>query len=75
MSTDPTIDTTAVRRKFLLQDYHGPSDSTALPIHWPSLARIASVNVALARAIADADERPQWLPGDFFGTTFGATRE
>ena len=75
MSTDPTIDATAVRRKFLLQDYHAPSDSTALPIHWPSLARIAAVNVALARAIADADDRPQWLPGDFFGTTFGAKRE
>jgi hypothetical protein len=75
MSTDPTVDATAVRRSFLLHDYHAPSDSTALPIHWPSLARIAAVNVALVRAIADAHERPQWLPGDFFGTTFGAKRE
>jgi Zn-dependent M28 family amino/carboxypeptidase len=75
MSTDPAVDAAAVRRNFLLHDYHAPSDSTALPIHWPSLARIAAVNVELARAIANASGRPQWLPGDFFGTTFGAQRE
>ena len=55
----------------MLQNYHMPSDSVALPIHWPSLARLARVNARLTIAIANADERPRWLPGDFFGVTFG----
>lgn len=70
-STDPAVDAAAVFKDFLQRHYHMPSDSTALPIHWPSLARQASVNAALALAIANDDARPEWLPGDFFGRTFG----
>lgn len=73
VSSDAGIDAAAVMRQFMLRDYHMPSDSTALPIHWPSLARLTRVNVNLTRAIADADARPQWHPGDFFGTIFGHT--
>lgn len=69
-SSDPAVDVRAVTRQFLLRDYHMPSDSPALPIHWPSLARHARVNARLALAVANADERPAWLPGDFFGETF-----
>ena len=74
-STDPSVDTQAVIRKFLLENYHMPGDETTLPIHWPSLARIAAVNLRLALAVANADARPQWLPGDFFGKTFGPKRD
>ncbi len=70
ISSDPTVNASAVTREFLLRDYHMPSDSAALPIHWPSLAQHARVNVRLTLAIANADERPSWLPGDFFGETF-----
>ncbi len=74
-SSDPSVDATAVFRRFLLENYHAPSDSTALPIHWPSLARIADANVQLALAIANAEDRPRWLPGEFFGETFGRNRD
>jgi Zn-dependent M28 family amino/carboxypeptidase len=72
LSSDPAVDARAVQRDFRLNHYHLPSDTIALPIHWPSIARQARVTVRLTRLIADADARPQWLPGDFFGQTFGA---
>ncbi len=72
-SSDPGVDAAALMRQFMLRDYHMPSDSVALPIHWQSLARLARVNARLTLAVANADERPQWLPGDFFGATFGRT--
>ncbi|MEX2149970.1 MAG: M28 family metallopeptidase [Steroidobacteraceae bacterium] len=75
LSADPAVDAKALQRQFRLNHYHMPSDTVALPIHWPSLAKNAQLLARLARAVADADERPQWLPGDFFGTTFGARRE
>ncbi len=71
MSSDPLVDAAALRRQFLLRDYHMPSDEITLPIHWPSLARHARVNARLGLAIANDDGRPAWLPGDFFGETFG----
>lgn len=71
LSTDPSVDAAAELRRFLLEHYHMPSDSPALPIHWPSLARLARFEVRLGLAIANADARPAWLPGDFFGETFG----
>jgi Zn-dependent M28 family amino/carboxypeptidase len=75
VSTDAAVDAKAVQRQFRLKHYHMPSDAVALPIHWRSLAQNAQVLARLARAVADADERPQWLPGDFFGETFGVKRE
>lgn len=74
LSSDPTVDPDAVFRQFLLRDYHMPSDQVDLPIHWPSLASLARVNARIGLAIANDPKRPAWLPGDFFGETFGATR-
>lgn len=74
MSSDPAVDARAVQRQFRLNHYHMPSDTIALPIHWPSLAKQARVTVRLALAIANDNAAPAWLPGDFFGMTFGAAR-
>ena len=65
------VDAAAVTRRFMLEHYHMPSDSTALPIDWPSLARLARVNARLTLAVANDAARPRWLPGDFFGEKFG----
>ncbi len=75
LSADPAVDAKAVQRQFRLIHYHMPSDTVALPIHWPSLAKNAQVIARLAGLVANADARPAWLPGDFFGKTFGAKRE
>lgn len=73
-SSDPAVDPDAVFRQFLLRDYHMPSDQADLPIHWPTLASLARVNARIGLAIANDPKRPAWLPGDFFGETFGASR-
>ncbi|MGK6354282.1 M28 family metallopeptidase [Sphingomonas sp. DT-207] len=62
---------------FLANNYHQPSDEVAqtAPIDWESGVRFVDVNYRIARAIADADQRPMWKKGDFFGTTFGGPME
>ncbi|WP_425408076.1 M28 family metallopeptidase [Hyphococcus sp.] len=55
---------------FYKNHYHRPSDDLSQPIRYQDLARFADINYIIARAIADADERPQWNEGDFFGDLF-----
>lgn len=62
----------AATAEFLEKHYHEPSDEIALPFNWGAAARLARINVAIARQVADAPERPRWLPGSFFGETFAS---
>ena len=71
VSTEPGVDGLALMREFLGQHYHRPSDDLSRPIHWPSAARLALLNQRIAREIGNADERPRWNAGDFFGERFG----
>lgn len=71
VSADPAIDANKVFDDYLSQHYHQPSDQIDLPIHWESLARFARVHVRLCLDIANANERPAWVPGDFYGERFG----
>ncbi|HEU5483027.1 MAG TPA: M20/M25/M40 family metallo-hydrolase [Sphingomicrobium sp.] len=57
-------------KDFFAKHYHKPSDSLALPIRWDQGARYAELNYRIARALADADQRPLWYEGDYFGDTF-----
>ena len=75
VSADPAIDGAAVFRQHMLRDYHMPSDDMDLPVHWESFARLARVNARIGLAIANDPQRPAWLPGDFFGDTFGGRAE
>ncbi len=59
---------------FLASHYHMPSDEPGLPVDWPSAARFVRVNAAIGRAVADAEARPTWKPGDFFGERFARGR-
>lgn len=67
----PDVDALALYEDFLTGHYHQPSDETALPIHYPSAARLAMLNAAIGRRVGDADQKPRWKEGDFFGRTFG----
>lgn len=58
-------------RGFLRDHYHKPSDDLSLPIRYDVGAKFAKLNYEIAREIADADARPTWNKGDFFGTLFG----
>lgn len=51
-------------------NYHEPSDEIEL-IDFDALERFTAVNHAIARNVANMAETPGWVPGDFFGTTFG----
>ena len=68
----PDVDALALYEDFLTGHYHQPSDETSLPIHYPSAARLAMLNAAIGRRVGDAQQKPHWKDGDFFGRTFGA---
>jgi hypothetical protein len=56
---------------FLTAHYHKPSDDLNRPFDYAAGAKFAHVNAMIAREIANADARPQWKEGDFFGELFG----
>ena len=55
---------------FLRDNYHRPSDDLAQPIDYAVGAKFARLNYEIAREIADADQKPAWNKGDFFGELF-----
>jgi hypothetical protein len=70
-STDPDIDGKAMVQEHTMHHYHRPSDDMSRPFHWDSALRFARANVRIGAAVGDADERPTWNEGDFFGEKFG----
>ena len=50
--------------------YHSPQDDLTQKIDWDAGARYAQLNYRIARAMADAPQRPMWLQGDYFGDLF-----
>ena len=69
---NPDIDALALYEDFLTGHYHQPSDETDLSINYDSAAMLSRLNAAIGRRVGDADARPAWKEGDFFGTKFGA---
>lgn len=57
-------------KAFLGGDYHGVGDDMKQPILWDQGARFADLNYRITRDLADADQRPQWYKGDYFGDLF-----
>ncbi|NJR77906.1 M28 family peptidase [Sphingomonas corticis] len=55
---------------FLKTCYHKPCDDLTQPILWDQGVRFVDVNYRIAREIADADQRPVWNRGDWFGTLY-----
>lgn len=69
----PGVDGRAQLDGFLRNHYHQPSDQVELGIHYPSAAQLADLNHLIGRRIGDADSRPSWNPGNFFGGKFAGT--
>lgn len=67
---NPDVDALALYEDFLTGHYHQPSDETDLSIHYPSAAVLARLNAAIGRRVGDAEARPRWKDGDFFGQKF-----
>ena len=63
-----------VWQKFLADTYHSVKDDLGQPIRWEAGARFAELNYRIARNMADADQRPMWYAGDYFGETFAPSQ-
>ena len=70
-SADPAVDGAAVLRGYQANHYHKPSDDLSQQISFSGAAVGARLNFLIGYSVAQADERPRWLPGDFFGKAFG----
>ncbi|WP_193163591.1 M28 family metallopeptidase [Microbulbifer hainanensis] len=70
-AVDPAIDGTAMQNRFLRERYHRPSDEADAQVNYEAAKQFTEVNYAIARDVADADRKPRWYKGDFFGDLFG----
>ena len=64
----------AAWEQFLPHTYHKPHDDMLQKIDWQAAAKFAELNYRIARAIADADRRPMWYRGDYFGESFAGAQ-
>lgn len=55
---------------FFAERYHRPGDDIDQGIDWEAGAKFAHANFRIVRALADADARPKWKAGDYFGLLF-----
>lgn len=70
-STDPSVDGAKLTRDWLRTIYHSPKDDLSQKFDFASGARYAETNLRLVLSVANAEQRPEWTTGDFFGETFG----
>ncbi len=56
-----------LQRAFARTTYHTPADDLSQPIQWDAAPLFTRLNHDIVRRIADADARPAWNPGDFYG--------
>jgi hypothetical protein len=67
-------DIAELRRAFLKDHYHRPSDDLLLPIDYAGAADLARVNLRVVWEVANATSRPQWKQKDFFARKFPRTK-
>ncbi|MEI9927405.1 MAG: M20/M25/M40 family metallo-hydrolase [Sphingomonas sp.] len=71
IDTGPGGEGAKASKLFLDNNYHKPSDQIDLPWNWDSAVRYFHVADSVVRAVANADQRPSFNKGDFFGVQFG----
>ncbi|HZN02389.1 MAG TPA: M28 family metallopeptidase [Candidatus Polarisedimenticolia bacterium] len=70
-STNPGVDGLKLIRTWLTTLYHTPADNMSQPFDFTSAAKGARLNFLVTRNVAQAEARPAWNEGDFFGGKFG----
>ena len=70
-SKDSKIDMAALKAEFRQRHYHQPSDDLSLPMDFAAAVDLTRINRRLVLEVANAQTRPRWRAGDFFGQTFG----
>jgi len=71
LRSDSGVDAAARFKEWLATRYHTPQDDIGQPMDLESGAREAQFGFLVGLEVAEADERPAWKKGDFFGRTFG----
>lgn len=56
---------------YLAENYHKPSDDLSQPFDYAAGAKFVEFQYRLGASAANADERPVWNEGDFFGELYG----
>jgi hypothetical protein len=74
LKSDSGVDAAAIFREWGRTRYHTPQDDLTQPMDLEAGARHAQLNFLVGLEIANADERPAWKSGDFFGRMFGQPR-
>ncbi|WP_105102665.1 M28 family metallopeptidase [Microbulbifer pacificus] len=72
-AVDPKINGTEAQVEFLKSRYHRPSDEADDQISYVAAKQFADVNFAIAREVADSEEKPRWNAGDFFGDLYSGS--
>lgn len=65
------VDAKALITEFRRTRYHMPGDDLSQPINYATLAALGRINARIGLEVANADARPTWNRGDFFGERFG----
>jgi Zn-dependent M28 family amino/carboxypeptidase len=71
---DDAVDGREPWRQWMRTTYHTPQDDMSQSIDFEAGAVFARLNFLIVYQVANADERPEWLAGDFFGEKFAEDR-
>jgi hypothetical protein len=74
LQSDSGVDAAAIFREWGRTRYHTPQDDLSQPMELNAGARHAQLNFLVGLEVANADDKPAWKPGDFFGKMFGGRR-
>jgi Zn-dependent M28 family amino/carboxypeptidase len=68
---DPNVDGLKENLDWRASIYHSPQDDMNQAFDWNAAAKHVQLQFLIGYLTAQADERPVWNEGDFFGTRFG----
>ena len=73
-SGDPSRDGGTITARWRRERYHRPGDDMTQEMNFQAGVDFAKLNLLIGRHVANAEERPDWHAGDFFGEKFTAPR-
>jgi hypothetical protein len=74
LQSEVGMDVKKMVSEWMRTTYHSPKDDLSQRIDYEAGARLAQFYFLVGLNVANAEQRPTWNRGDFFGETFGKTR-
>ena len=71
-SSDPSIDGTTVLNDWIATTLHRPGDDANQSFDYESGADYVRTAFLVAEHVANAEDPPRWIEGDFFGENLGS---